>query len=82
MKKALVLILMLASAPLLSGCLVAEVAGAAVGLTTAAVGAVGGAAVDLVTTDEDERRDQDNERLKKENEELKRQQEAQAAKSH
>ena len=82
MKKALILTLILASAPLLSGCLVAEVAGAAVGLTTAAVGAVGGAAVDLVTTDEDERRDQDNERLKKENEELKRQQEAQAAKSH
>ena len=82
MKKALILTAILASAPLLSGCLVGEVAGAAVGLTVATVGAVGGAAVDLVTTDEDERQSQDIERLKRENEELRRQQQTQAAKPH
>lgn len=74
MKKALVLAVVLASAPLLSGCLVADVAGAALGVTTAAVGAGVNAAVDLVTTDDAERRDQENDRLKKENEELRRQQ--------
>lgn len=82
MKRILFLTLILASAPLLSGCLVAEVAGAAVGLTATAVGVVGGAAVDLVTTDEDERQSQDIARLKKENEELRRQQQEQAAKPH
>lgn len=76
MKKFLLLTLILASAPLLAGCLVAEVAGAAVGLTASAVGAVGGAAVDLVTTSDQERQAQENERLKKENEELRRQQAA------
>lgn len=79
MKKAIVLAAIIAAAPLLSGCLVAEVAGTAVGLTVGAVGAVGGAAIDLVTTDEDEQQSQDIEKLKKENEELRRQQ--QAAKS-
>jgi cell division protein FtsB len=74
MKNVLFLTLIFVSAPLLSGCLVAEVAGAAVGLTATAVGAVGGAAVDLVTTDDKERQAQENERLKKENEELRRQQ--------
>lgn len=76
MKKTLVLAAIIGCAPLLSGCLVVEVAGAAVGLTASAVGAVGGAAVDLVTTDEDERQSQDIERLKKENEDLRRQQQA------
>jgi predicted small secreted protein len=76
MKKSLVVAAVLASAPLLSGCLVADVAGAAVGLTTMAVGATVGGVVDLVTTDEDEQQTQDIERLKKENEELKRQQQA------
>lgn len=76
MKKALFLAALLTPMPLLSGCLVADVAGAAVGLTASAVGAGVGAAVDLVTTDDAERRDQENERLKKENEELRRQQQA------
>ncbi len=81
MKKTLFLAIMLASAALLSGCLVAEVTGAAIGLTATAVGAVGGAAIDLVTTDDEERRQQENDRLKKENEELRRQQQEQASKS-
>jgi hypothetical protein len=68
MKKAAVLAIALGSAPLLGGCLVTDVAGAAVGLTVMTVSAVGGAAVDLVTTDEDEQ---------KENEELKKQQASQ-----
>lgn len=76
MKKSLVVAAVLASAPLLSACIVTDVAGAAIGLTTIAVGATVGAAVDLVTTDEDERQSQDIERLKKENEELRRQQQA------
>lgn len=74
MKKALVISAVLASAPLLSGCLVTDIAGAAIGATTAAVGIGVGAAVDLVTTDDAERRGQENDRLKKENEELRRQQ--------
>lgn len=74
MKKAAALALALGAAPLLGGCLVTDVAGAAVGLTVMTVGAVGGAAVDLVTTDEDEQQSHDIERLKKENEELRKQQ--------
>jgi hypothetical protein len=74
MKKAVTLAVALGAAPLLGGCLVADVAGAAVGLTVITVGAVGGAAVDLVTTDEDEQQSHDIERLKKENEELRKQQ--------
>jgi uncharacterized lipoprotein YajG len=74
MKKLIALTLALAATPLLSGCLVAEVAGAAIGVTAAAVGTVGGAAVDLVTTDEDERQQQEIDQLKRENEELRRQQ--------
>jgi hypothetical protein len=58
----------------LGGCIVTDVAGAAVGLTVMTVGAVGGAAIDLVTTDEDEQQSHDIERLKKENEELRKQQ--------
>lgn len=58
MKLALVVLAVVAAAPLLSGCLVAEIAGTAIGLTATAVGAVGGAAVDLVTTDDEERRQQ------------------------
>jgi hypothetical protein len=77
MKKAAALALALGAAPLLGGCLVTDVAGAAVGLTVMTVGAVGGAAVDLVTTDEDEQQSHDIERLKKENEELKKQQASQ-----
>jgi hypothetical protein len=77
MKKAAVLAIALGSAPLLGGCLVTDVAGAAVGLTVMTVSAVGGAAVDLVTTDEDEQQSHDIERLKKENEELKKQQASQ-----
>lgn len=80
MKKAATLALALGAAPLLGGCLVADVAGAAVGLTVATVGAVGGAAVDLVTTDEDEQQSHDIEALRKENEELKRQQQANPSK--
>jgi hypothetical protein len=72
MKKALVIATIFATAPLLSGCLVASVAGAAIGVTGAAVGAVGGAAVDLVTTDDEERKSQEIERLRKENDALKR----------
>lgn len=79
MKKAAALSLALAATPLLGGCIVTDIAGAAVGMTVVAVGTVGGAAVDLVTTDEDERQSQDIERLKKENEELRRQQQEQAA---
>lgn len=74
MKKAIVIAGIIACAPLLSGCLIADVAGAAIGVTSAAVGGV----VDLVTTDEDERQSQDIEKLKKENEELRRQQAEQA----
>lgn len=81
MKKAATLVLAFGAAPLLGGCLVTDVAGAAVGLTVGAVGAVGGAAIDLVTTDEDEQQGHDIERLKKENEELRRQQQEQAAKA-
>lgn len=77
MKKAAALALALGAAPLLGGCLVTDVAGAAVGLTVMTVGAVGGAAVDLVTTDEDEQQSHDIERLKKENEELRKQQASQ-----
>ena len=73
MKKA-VLALALGASPLLSGCIVTDVAGAAVGLTVATVGAVGGAAVDLVTTDEDERQQHEIDQLKRENEELRKQQ--------
>lgn len=73
MKKA-ALALAFGASPLLAGCIVTDVAGAAVGLTVGAVGAVGGAAIDLVTTDEDEQQSQDIERLKKENEELRRKQ--------
>ncbi len=78
MKKA-ALVLALGASPLLGGCIVTDVAGAAVGLTVGAVGAVGGAAIDLVTTDEDEQQSHDIERLKKENEELRRQQQAASA---
>ena len=74
MKKAIVVASALACAPLLSGCLVADAAGAVIGVTCAAVGAVGGAAIDLVTTDEDERQQQEIDQLKRENEELRRQQ--------
>jgi hypothetical protein len=70
MKKALVILGVFATAPLLSGCLIADVAGAAVGITSAVVGG----AVDLVTTSEDEQQSKDIEKLKKENEELRRQQ--------
>ena len=80
MKKAATLALALCATPLLGGCLVTDVAGAAVGLTVATVGAVGGAAIDLVTTDEDEQQSHDIEALRKENEELKRQQQQQANK--
>ncbi len=76
MKKAIVFAVLVGAIPLLSGCLVASVAGAAIGATAGAVGMVGGAAVDLVTTDEDERQQQDIDRLKKENEELRKQQKA------
>jgi hypothetical protein len=57
------------AAPLLSGCLVTTVAGAAVNAT----GAVVGGAVDLVTTSEAEQNKKDVKRLKKENEELRKQ---------
>lgn len=73
MKKAIVLAAALAATPLLSGCLVADVAGAAIGVTTATVSMIGGAAVDLVTTDEDERQQQEIDRLKKENADLRQQ---------
>lgn len=76
MKKAVLVATILAAIPLLSGCLVASAAGAVIGVTAGAVGAVGGAAVDLVTTDEDERQQQDIDRLKRENEELRKQQSA------
>lgn len=74
MKKAAALALALGAAPLLGGCIVTDFAGAAVGLTVMTVGAVGGAAIDLVTTDENEQQSHDIERLKKENEELRKQQ--------
>ena len=74
MKKAAAMAIALGTAPLLAGCIVTDVAGAAVGLTVMTVGAVGGAAIDLVTTDEDEQQSHDIERLKKENEELRKQQ--------
>ena len=70
MRKALVLAGLLLTAPLLSGCLIADVADAAVGVT----GAVVGGAVDMITTSPEEQQAKDNERLKKENEELRRQQ--------
>lgn len=73
MKKAIVLAAALAATPLLSGCLVADVAGAAIGVTTATVSMIGGAAVDLVTTDDDERQQQEIDRLKKENADLRQQ---------
>lgn len=82
MKKAAALALSLGSAPLLGGCIVTDVAGAAVGLTVMTVGAVGGAAIDLVTTDEDEQQSHDIERLKRENEELRKQQQSQASPSN
>jgi hypothetical protein len=59
----------LAAFPMLSGCLVMDVAGATVG----AAGAVVGGGVDLVTTSKEEQMKKDNERLRKENEELRRQ---------
>jgi hypothetical protein len=71
-------ILALAAAPVLSGCLIADIAGAAVGATVVTVGAVGGAVIDLVTTDEEERRAEEIERLRQENEALRRRQEEQA----
>jgi len=74
MNKLATLALLIAATPLLGGCLVASVAGAAIGVTASAVGAVGGAAIDLVTTDEDEQQAHDIEALRKENEELRRQQ--------
>lgn len=74
MKKSIILAAALATTPLLSGCLVADVAGAAIGVTAGAVGMAGGAAIDLVTTDEDERQQQEIDQLKKDNEELRRQQ--------
>lgn len=80
MKKSLVVMAVLSAAPLLSACLITDVAGAAIGITGMAVGATVGAAVDLVTTDEDEQQTQDIEKLKKENEELRRQQQQQASK--
>ncbi len=55
--------------PLLSGCIVTDVAGAAIGAT----GAVVGGAVDMVTTSEAEQDKKDAKRLRKENEELRRQ---------
>ena len=58
MRKAIIAATLVATTPLLQGCLVADVAGVAIGVTGAAVGAVGGAAIDLVTTDEDERQQQ------------------------
>lgn len=67
--KARLILAMLCTAPLLSGCLVLDVAGAAVKTT----GAVVGGAVDLVTTSDEEQMRKDNKTLKKENEELKRQ---------
>lgn len=82
MKKAAALALAIGSAPLLGGCIVTDVAGAAVGLTVMTVGAVGGAAIDLVTTDEDEQQSHDIERLKRENEELRKQQQSQARPSN
>jgi len=82
MKKAAALALAIGSAPLLGGCIVTDVAGAAVGLTVMTVGAVGGAAIDLVTTDEDEQQSHDIERLKRENEELRKQQQSQASPSN
>ena len=63
MRKTIVLAGLIAIAPLLSGCIIADVAGAAVG-----------GAVDLVTTSPEEQQGHDNERLRKENEELRRQQ--------
>lgn len=76
MRKAIVLAVALGATPLLSGCLVADVAGAAIGVTAGAVGMVGGAAIDLVTTDEDERQQQEIDQLKRDNEELRRQQQS------
>jgi single-stranded DNA-specific DHH superfamily exonuclease len=76
MKRAMIVATLLASAPVLQGCLVADVAGVAIGVTGAAVGAVGGAAIDLVTTDEDERQQQEIDQLKKDNEELRKRQQA------
>jgi hypothetical protein len=59
--------------PILSGCIVTDVAGAAVGATSAVVGG----AVDLVTTSEEEQMRKDNKALRKENEELRKQQQGQ-----
>ena len=69
MRKALVLAALLAATPLLSGCLVASVAGAAVGVG----GAVVGGTYDILTTSQEEQQKKDNERLRRENEELRRQ---------
>ena len=55
--------------PILSACIVTDVAGVAVGAT----GAVVGRAVDMVTTSKDEQNAKDVKRLKRENKELKRQ---------
>jgi hypothetical protein len=73
MTRAKAILAVVAAAPFLSGCLVTDVAGAAIGAT----GAVVGGAVDLVTTSEEEQMRKDNKALKKENEELKRQQQQQ-----
>jgi hypothetical protein len=73
MRKAIILAGVIVCAPLLTGCLVMDVAGAAVGAT----GAVVGGAIDLVTTSKDEQNAKDVARLKKENEELKKQNKAQ-----
>jgi hypothetical protein len=67
-----VLLPALLALPLLSGCIVTDVAGAAIGAT----GAVVGGAVDLVTTSDAEQNKKDAKRLKQENEELRRQMEA------
>jgi hypothetical protein len=70
-------LLALAVAPVLGGCLITDIAGVAVGATVVTVGAVGGAVIDLVTTDEEERQAQEIERLRQENEALRRSQQEQ-----
>jgi hypothetical protein len=67
-----VLLPALIALPLLSGCIVTDVAGAALGAT----GAVVGGAVDLVTTSDAEQDKKDAKRLREENKELRRQMEA------
>lgn len=63
MRHARILLLMLALGPMLSGCLVVaatDIAAGTVGAAVGAAGAVGGAAIDVVTPGGDEDEDDDN----------------------